>query len=357
MKITAKAPGKLILLGEYAVLEGAPALVMGVDRFASVTVEDSGRQYSSVSSPTLNLTEIEFTVDEAGKIRFRTPQPVDIQEKLVFFTSTFEYIREPMFSDTPFPNLSFRLDTGEFFLGDSSQKLGLGSSAALTVALIAAMSAGQQGAGEASLNRERLFRLALQAHHLAQGKSGSGIDIAAGVFGGVLQFQKSSYPEPEIPMISILTMPEDLHIIPIWSGAPASTRQLVKKVNAFKNDSPSAFGKIMDTLFALSEAGCRAFADKNSSDFIEICNRYYSELRKLGEISNADIISERHRKIAKLVSRSGAAYKPSGAGSGDIGLALTDSPDTADKVRENILRSGFNIVKLAPCQQGVAIEA
>ncbi|PKL95245.1 MAG: ATP-binding protein, partial [Gammaproteobacteria bacterium HGW-Gammaproteobacteria-8] len=30
--ILADAPGKLLLLGEYAVLDGAPALVMAIDR-------------------------------------------------------------------------------------------------------------------------------------------------------------------------------------------------------------------------------------------------------------------------------------------------------------------------------------
>jgi mevalonate kinase len=33
----ARAPGKVMLSGEYAVLDGAPALVMAVDRYASAT--------------------------------------------------------------------------------------------------------------------------------------------------------------------------------------------------------------------------------------------------------------------------------------------------------------------------------
>ena len=35
---TARAPGKLFVTGEYAVLEGAPALVAAVDRYARVSV-------------------------------------------------------------------------------------------------------------------------------------------------------------------------------------------------------------------------------------------------------------------------------------------------------------------------------
>jgi phosphomevalonate kinase len=37
----ASAPGKLVLAGEYAVLDGAPAIVMAVDRRAVVSVAAS----------------------------------------------------------------------------------------------------------------------------------------------------------------------------------------------------------------------------------------------------------------------------------------------------------------------------
>ena len=42
MRIRASAPGKLVALGEYAVLEGAPALVLAVERRAVATLERSG---------------------------------------------------------------------------------------------------------------------------------------------------------------------------------------------------------------------------------------------------------------------------------------------------------------------------
>jgi mevalonate kinase len=40
--IVARAPGKLVALGEYAVLEGAPALVLAVDRYCVATLAESG---------------------------------------------------------------------------------------------------------------------------------------------------------------------------------------------------------------------------------------------------------------------------------------------------------------------------
>ncbi len=41
MRFHARAPGKLVALGEYAVLDGAPALVLAIDRYAVATLEPS----------------------------------------------------------------------------------------------------------------------------------------------------------------------------------------------------------------------------------------------------------------------------------------------------------------------------
>ena len=39
--LSARAPGKLVALGEYAVLDGAPAVVLALDRYAEVSIEPS----------------------------------------------------------------------------------------------------------------------------------------------------------------------------------------------------------------------------------------------------------------------------------------------------------------------------
>ena len=51
MPIVASAPGKVILSGEYAVLDGAPAVCVAIDRRARVTVEYNDEDHHVVAAP------------------------------------------------------------------------------------------------------------------------------------------------------------------------------------------------------------------------------------------------------------------------------------------------------------------
>ena len=46
--LVARAPGKLVALGEYVVLDGAPAVVLAIDRYAEASIDASGGPYESV---------------------------------------------------------------------------------------------------------------------------------------------------------------------------------------------------------------------------------------------------------------------------------------------------------------------
>ena len=50
MSIRVKVPGKLILLGEYAVLDGADALVASIDRYVIAEISPSNNGLCQISS-------------------------------------------------------------------------------------------------------------------------------------------------------------------------------------------------------------------------------------------------------------------------------------------------------------------
>ncbi len=338
--ILSSAPGKLILLGEYAVLEGAKALVAAVDRFARVNISKSDEYICK--SPTLKISDIKFEISPSGKIQFPEEISEAIRKQLVFFTKTMEYFLENVKEEIRSGPCQLELNTDDFYLAGTRQKLGMGSSAALTVALIN----GLENFYSAPLDSHGIYSRSLKAHYFSQGKKGSGIDVAASCFGGILEFQRSKNSEDETPRVTKTDIPANLKIIPIWSGTSTSTREFVTKVMQFKEGQPKEYWAIMENLSEFSERGCSALQNDETNNFLEICDQYFYTLMRLGESSGTEIVSNVHKRIAKIVQLIGGVYKSSGAGGGDIGIALTDSPACEQNLKDALLHSDFKILNL-----------
>ena len=141
MEVTARAPGKLVLLGEYAVLEGAPALVMGVNRHARVRIAAQAGGECTVSAPDLGLADVPLRIGAGGVPDWRGS--ADAAAKLRLVDQVLRGLVPASLAPAEGRGFSLHLDTAAFFdaenVGQSpAAKLGLGSSAALTVALASA---------------------------------------------------------------------------------------------------------------------------------------------------------------------------------------------------------------------------
>lgn len=351
MKYLIEAPGKLILIGEYAVLEGAPALVMAVNRYARVNFNYWQKKYSTLHSPTLNICNIRFTVDDSGEIKFINKLPTTTQDQLSFFIETVHYLFHHNESHYRWSPVEITLDTNNFFLADQQVKLGLGSSAAVTVALLKGFLVNMEEKFRPK-TRLQFFRWANQIHSVAQGKKGSGIDLASSIYGSVISFQKTRNSFK----IKTVKYPQDLIIFPIWSGESASTPTMIEKVNRLKSLHPGKYWRIMSQLHGFSSEAISAFQSSDVPIFLKRIDSYYETLKKLDYASGSGIITSAHKEIAHIVSKSGGIYKTSGAGGGDIGLAFTNSTGIAKKVSENILRSGYQLLNLALSRRGATVK-
>ena len=356
MKIKAIAPGKLILLGEYAVLEGAPAIVMAVNRFAKVTLQTNSSQFNTIRAPAIGISDLPFTLKKNGKISFHDSIPEEQKEKLRFISSTFERMAQFYQQNlSKLPSFKITLNTSQFFNEDDNRKLGLGSSAALTSALITTLI--HFGNPEIKIEREidRLFKTTLQAHRQAQGNIGSGIDIAASIFGGILQYQIIDIKFSKIPFHEKLTIPTDLYILIIWTGISASTKQFVRNIEIFKRKNLADFENIMKRMTKISLTGIEALKQKNTPEFMNTIGEYYSAMKELGEKSGTPIVSKDHQEIFNLVANAGGAYKPSGAGGGDLGIAFCDSLKTKDAIFKKIKNTTFKIINLDVAKKGIQL--
>lgn len=345
--VMVEAPGKLILLGEYAVLEQAPALVASVNRRCLVQIKSRLNPGFEIEAANLNFPPIKFTLDEAGNAQFASECHSSIRNQLNFALSILKYVTRKIGKNLP--GADIYIDTADFFHKISGKKFGLGSSAALTVAMLSAIEKFMGGAGW----MKNLYREALNAHRNAQGKMGSGVDIAASTLGGVLKYQMPTGGEAESENINNIQWPDNLYMISIWTGYSVSTRTLVRKVHQFRDNKPAVYQKIMADMSALSEAGCTAFQEGNIPDFLQIITDFVDIERKLSAHSKAHIISTVHEQISNLVVNAGGCYKPSGAGGGDIGVAFCDTKETYDRVLEAVKSSPYEILDLAIQTEGV----
>ena len=66
MEITTSAPGKFVLSGEYAVLDGAPAVCVAVDRRARVSIGPHEGDHCVVQAPGFSAEVGQFSVDSGG---------------------------------------------------------------------------------------------------------------------------------------------------------------------------------------------------------------------------------------------------------------------------------------------------
>ncbi len=347
-----RAPGKMILLGEYAVLEGAPALVCAVDHWAEVKLEKRDINEYLIHSPSMGIEAEPFVVTPKGHLRFNPLLEENIKKRLAFFTSVFEYVWTRLNAiEKTLPVLSITLNTDEFYSREWQTKLGLGSSAAMTVALVYGLFKYM----DRNFGLSEIYTAAYRAHHEAQGNIGSGIDIAASTFGGRLIYQmpKTNTDEPEIPQR--VAACDALKVLTVWSGKAASTRHFIQGVNRLKEEMPHIYVRLIDQLTDLSVQGCSAYKDQNMEQFLETIRRFYITMKDLGHESGLPIISETHETIAEEAARHGLAYKPSGAGGGDIGLAFGDDQEKISAFSSKIREMGFNILNIHVVNDGVQI--
>jgi mevalonate kinase len=281
------APGKIFLVGEYAVLEGGVAVLAAVSRYAVA-------QYVPGTAPQSAV------VDEAVK-------------------RALAAIGE---ASAALPPGSVMVDTDAFC--QAKAKIGLGSSAATAVATVGAMfeAAGLSIEGM----QHEIFAIAEAAHRAAQGGVGSGADVAAAVWGGFTKFVR---PAEGPPVIEPIVVPAGLHLVVFWTGESADTRDLVESVRSYARMAPSSYRMLMGALRTTAERFVNELGAGRATGAVVAAGRYGRQLAELGKAAGVKIVTDAFERAAALARELGGDAKPSGAGGGDVGVALFATPEAA----------------------------
>jgi phosphomevalonate kinase len=331
MAVTARAPGKLVILGEYAVLSGAPALVMAVDRYARARIEPSADR----------RTHLEARLGAATNVSVASGEPTGypLVDCVVAASRTAKAV----------PAWTASVDSADFFAGGA--KLGLGSSAAALCAWAGAWAAYCRAHGKAVPIPTAASLVEL--HRAFQHGAGSGLDVATAFSGGVIQY---SLDEHGSPRIGSVRLPNGVGFAGVFVGSSASTPDLVGRYQAWAAAEPLAAGRLKDRLTGLAAAGCEAASAGDARTFLDAVADYGEALEALGLAMGAEIVTPEHRRIGLLGRRLGVVYKTSGAGGGDVGLALSLQPESLREFEARVAEMGFLVVGLGLDQRGLIVE-
>lgn len=347
--VVASAPGKAVLLGEYAVLEGAPALVAAVPVRAVARVGAAPGALWALDAPELGMRGRGFAVGAAG-VRWQPPLASGERVAVRVLEAVLaDVVRR---SGGGLPPCLLATDT-RAFLSPAGPKLGFGSSAAVAAAAWAALSAlGSRRAPAPGAVLEAV----LGAHRRAQRGVGSGADVAAACLGGVLVFRRGGRARGALPECRHIALPGRLRIVAVFTGVAASTAALVRRVEEFARHHRGAYRRLVAGLGELAVAGCRAAEAGDVEALLAVVRAYFEAMAELGGASGADIVSAAHWQVRALVEGEGAVYKPAGAGGGDIGLAFTGDPAVARRVLAAAAAAGLWAMELVPEPRGVEVE-
>lgn len=248
-----RVPGNLLLAGEYAVLEqGGLGLCMAVDEYVQAVAEPAG------------LLRIEGVQGENRVVWAEENSGASPLFSELVHECERELGEEPL-------SLAIRLDSSAHLYPDGRKK-GLGSSAAVSVALAALL---LRSRISSAMYTSTVFRVALTAHRRVQGGRGSGYDVAASTFGGLGLFIGG--PLPRYEKLGPLSLPN----MTLVKGPEAvSTVSSVAAYDTWKRREPEA----ASAFFTASNNVVHALAESRTAlDFVTSLEVAAELGRKVGE--------------------------------------------------------------------------
>jgi len=295
----ASAPGKIILFGEHAVVYGRPALAVPVTQVhADVEIADRDSAGVWIDAPDIDLYSELNTLS--------SDHPIAAVIHNLFFLSRI----------SPFPNLNIHITS------TIPVASGLGSGAAVTVALTRALSQHINY----PMDNEQINAFAYEIEKIHHGTP-SGIDNTVVTYAKPVYFVKGQ-------TIETFHAAQPFTIVIGNTGVSAPTKESVGDVRKLWEANRAKWEKVFDDVGTIANAARDAIERGKRKDLGALMNQNHALLQEL-TVSSPEL----DRLVSAAISAGALGAKMSGGGRGGNMIALV-KPEPAEEVAHALLETG-----------------
>ena len=138
------------------------------------------------------------------------------------------------------------------------------------------------------------------------------------------------------------TAEESIPISHATEGKPAATPDLLRAVRAFADRDPAGYAAVIRPLREQAELFVEELAAGRLNELLEVTRAYGAALAELGARADSPIVTPRFELASELALNLGGVAKPSGAGGGDVGIALFTDATAARTFSSRLTQLGMH---------------
>lgn len=320
-RVSASAPGKLMLFGEHAVIYGDPCIVTTVDQRIRAEVERNGEDVFHLEAPDLGLEVYKKSIEDLGSEEM--PKEVRFIERLY-----------KNFLDKYPQDKGIIVETKSEF----SSSFGFGSSSAVTVGFAKAL----VELYGLEFSKGELFDLCYGAVLDVQGV-GSGFDLAAAIWGGTLYYVS---PAKVVEKLEVGKLP----LVVGYTGVKADTPTLVRMVRRLKEERQEMVEGVFGGIAEVVEEAGEVIEKGDWERAGGLMDKNQELLRKL-QVSSVEL-----EDLIEASEKAGAlGAKLSGAGGGDCMIAVVEEKKRGE-VEKEMDKVGGRALEVEAGVEGVRVE-
>jgi hydroxymethylglutaryl-CoA reductase len=295
--------GKVILLGEHAVVYGRHAIACPLPLTMRAHVEDVEKG-------------VQLLIPSWG-VEYELAKPPEQRR-------SFERAAGAILDQLGLATRGMRIEV----FPDVPRAMGLGGSAALAVAIIRAL----DKHFKLRLDNEEVNRLAYESERIAHGQP-SGIDNTLATYGKPLVYRTGNPP-----LVELLNIPKPLSLVIGMTRMQGLTAKTVGDVRAAHDRLPKVYEKIFDDIDALALQAVSAIQENRLHDLGELMNINQGLLNAL-QVSTPEL--ETLIGIARKAGALGAKLTGGGGGGAMVALCGDADNNCATAVQQALEQSGY----------------